>query len=110
MTFFNIITVLNSTSHPPPPPQVSGQGGADGLQRQLDRLNANEGLIRTSITVLQNNMHGLTAAANKLNLDMVTQKHKLENLAFKVSFILFCFGGSCVRYCVVVESASKKWT
>ena len=55
-------------------------------------------------------MHGLTAAANKLNLDMVTQKHKLENLAFKVSFILFCFGGSCVRYCVVVECASKKWT
>lgn len=86
------MTVPSATSRPPPPPpppQVIKQGGADGLKQQLDRLNANEDLMRNSITVLQNTMHSLTAAANKLNLDMVTQKHKLENLVLKVSFAIF---------------------
>ena len=30
-------------------------------------------------------MHSLTAAANKLNLDMVTQKHNFNSLMLKVS-------------------------
>lgn len=33
-------------------------------------------------------MHSLTAATNKLNLDMVTQKHKFDSFMFNVSFDL----------------------
>lgn len=97
---FSLQTVLNTTEttvtpkpvtpKPPPPPlsKVTKQGEADGLQRELDKLTANEDLIRTSITVLQNTMHSLTAATNKLNLDMVTQKHKFDSFMFNVSFDL----------------------
>ena len=92
-TLISLQTALNTTvtqkplppPPPPPPPEVSKQGEADGLQRELDRLTANEDLIRNSITVLQNTMHSLTAAANKLNLDMVTQKHNFNSLMLKVS-------------------------
>lgn len=88
-TLISLQTALNTTvTQTPPPPllsKVSKQGGAAGLQRELDRLIANEDLIRTSITVLQNTMHSLTAAANKLNLDMVTQKHKFNSFMFNVS-------------------------
>ena len=90
-TLISLQTALNTTvtqkplPPPPPPPQVSKQGEADGLQRELDRLTANEDLIRNSITVLQNTMHSLTAAANKLNLDMVTLKHNFNSLMLKVS-------------------------
>lgn len=90
---FSLQTVLNTTDTtvtpkppPPPVPQVTKQGEADGLQQELDKLTANEDLIRTSITVLQNTMHSLTAATNKLNLDMVTQKHKFDSFMFNVSF------------------------
>lgn len=33
-------------------------------------------------------MHSLTAATSKLNLDMVTQKHKFDSFMFNVSFDL----------------------
>ena len=91
-TPISLQTVLNTTEttvtlKPPPPlPQVTKQGEADGLQRELDKLTTNEDLIRTSITVLQNTMHSLTAATNKLNLDMVKQKHQFDSFMFNVSF------------------------
>ena len=88
-TLISLQTALNTTGTQTPPqpplPQASKPGGADGLQRELDRLSANEDLIRTSVTVLQNTMHSLTTAANKLNLDMVTQKHKFNSLMLYVS-------------------------
>ncbi|KAJ7374259.1 hypothetical protein OS493_007339 [Desmophyllum pertusum] len=74
-----------TTKPRPPPPQVIMQGTADDVQQELHRLTANEDLIRNSITVLQNTMHNLRTAANKFNLDMAIQKHKLDSLMARVN-------------------------
>lgn len=55
------------------------------MQREIDKVAVNEGLIRTALTVLQDSMTNLSTVTNKLNLDMITQKHKLNSLATKVS-------------------------
>ena len=55
------------------------------MQREIHKVAANEGLIRTALTVLQDSMTNLSTVTNKLKLDMITQKHKLDSLATRVS-------------------------
>ena len=65
--------------------KVPQQGNSDGMQREIDKVAVNEGLIRTALIVLQNSMANLSMVTNKLNLDIITQKHKLDRLTTRVS-------------------------
>lgn len=83
------VTALNTTPQPllvPSHPQVNiPQGFTDGIQQELDKVTANEGLIRTAVTVLQHSMHNLGAVTNKLNVDLISQRHRLDRLGTRVS-------------------------
>ena len=55
------------------------------MYHELDKATANDGLVRTALTVLQNSVHNITMETNKLNLDVINHKQKINQLESKVS-------------------------
>ena len=61
------------------------QGNTDKTYHELDKEVGNDGLVRTTFTVLQNSVHNITMETKKLNLDVINHKQKIDQLESKVS-------------------------
>ncbi|KAK2547673.1 Pulmonary surfactant-associated protein D [Acropora cervicornis] len=59
-------------------------GNTDKLYHELDKATANDGLVRTALTVLQDSLHNITMETNKLNLDVINHKQQIDRLESKV--------------------------
>ena len=83
---FFLTTALDTTKRPTAYITVSTKpGNTDKMYHELDKARANDGLVRTALTVLQNSVHNITMETNNLNLDVINHKQKINQLESKVS-------------------------
>ena len=82
---FFLTTALNMTERPTTYITIRKPGNTDKIYHELNKATANDGLVRTALTVLQDSVHNISMETNKLNLDVINHKQQIDQLESKVS-------------------------
>ena len=82
---FFLTTALNITERPTTYITIRKPGNTDKIYHELNKATANDGLVRTALTVLQDSVHNISMETNKLNLDVINHKQQINQLESKVS-------------------------